>query len=79
LAKKILEALQIKRQSYQLEFGGYAQGSGNDDTRGNSTATITAIVKEVLPNGNLVIQGTRTVAVNHEEQYITITRDPPST
>jgi flagellar L-ring protein precursor FlgH len=30
-------------------------------------------VKEVLPNGNLVIQGTRAVAVNHEEQYITIT------
>ena len=34
---------------------------------------MTAIVREVLPNGNLIIQGTRAVAVNHEEQYITIT------
>jgi flagellar L-ring protein precursor FlgH len=49
------------------------KGAGTTTRGGNLTATITAIVKEVLPNGNLVIQGTRTVAVNHEEQYITIT------
>ena len=49
------------------------KGSGSTTREGQLTATITAIVKEVLPNGNLVIQGTRTVAVNHEEQYITIT------
>jgi len=49
------------------------KGAGTTTRGGNLTATVTAIVKEVLPNGNLVIQGTRTVAVNHEEQYITIT------
>ena len=49
------------------------KGTGSTAREGALTATITAIVKEVLPNGNLVIQGTRAVAVNHEEQYITIT------
>ena len=49
------------------------KGAGSTAREGQLTATITAIVKEVLPNGNLVIQGTRAVAVNHEEQYITIT------
>src|SRR6185369_2896121 len=47
------------------------KGSGTTTREGKLTATVTAIVKEVLPNGNLVIQGTRAVAVNHEEQYIT--------
>jgi flagellar L-ring protein precursor FlgH len=49
------------------------KGAGSTTRQGELTATISAIVKEVLPNGNLVIQGTRAVAVNHEEQYITIT------
>jgi len=34
---------------------------------------MTAMVKEVLPNGNLVVQGSRTVLVNHEEQFMTLT------
>ena len=49
------------------------KGSGATTREGQLTATITAVVKQVMPNGNLVIQGTRAVAVNHEEQYITIT------
>ena len=49
------------------------KGAGTTIREGQLNATITAVVKEVLPNGNLVIQGTRAVAVNHEEQYITIT------
>lgn len=49
------------------------KGAGTTTREGKVTATITAMVKEVLPNGNLIIQGTRAVAVNHEEQYITIT------
>ena len=49
------------------------KGSGSTTREGELSAIVTAIVKEVLPNGNLVIQGTRSVAVNHEEQYITIT------
>lgn len=49
------------------------KGAGSTTREGQLTATVTAIVKEVLPNGNLVIQGTRAVAVNHEEQFIMIT------
>jgi flagellar L-ring protein precursor FlgH len=49
------------------------KGAGSTTREGQLTATITAIVREVLPNGNLVIQGTRAVVVNHEEQYIMIT------
>ena len=49
------------------------KGAGSTTREGQLTATITAVVKEVLPNGNLVVQGTRAVAVNHEEQYIVIT------
>jgi flagellar L-ring protein precursor FlgH len=49
------------------------KGAGTTTREGQLTATVTAIVREVLPNGNLIIQGTRAVAVNHEEQYITIT------
>ncbi len=49
------------------------KGAGSTTREGQLTATISAIVKEVLPNGNLVIQGTRALAVNHEEQYIVIT------
>jgi flagellar L-ring protein precursor FlgH len=30
-------------------------------------------VRDVLPNGNLVVQGTREVLVNHEQQFITLT------
>ena len=49
------------------------KGAGSTTRQGQLVATVTAIVKEVLANGNLVVQGTRAVVVNHEEQYITIT------
>jgi flagellar L-ring protein precursor FlgH len=49
------------------------KGAGSTTREGQFTATITAVVKDVLANGNLVIQGTQALAVNHEEQYIVIT------
>lgn len=48
-------------------------GSGLTSRQGRLTASITAVVKEVLPNGNLVVQGSRAVLVNHEEQFMTLT------
>jgi flagellar L-ring protein FlgH len=48
-------------------------GSGSTTRTGQLTATMTAVVREVLPNGNLVIQGTRDLLVNHEQQFITLT------
>ncbi len=48
-------------------------GSGLTSRQGKLTASMTALVKEVLPNGNLVVQGSRTVLINHEEQFMTLT------
>jgi flagellar L-ring protein precursor FlgH len=36
-------------------------------------AKISAIVKQVLPNGNLVLEGTRQITVNDDVQTITVT------
>ena len=49
------------------------QGAGSTTRSGQLTATMTAVVREVLANGNLVIQGTRELLVNHEQQFITLT------
>ena len=48
-------------------------GSGLTSRQGRLTASMTALVKDVLPNGNLVVQGSRSVLVNHEEQFMTLT------
>jgi flagellar L-ring protein FlgH len=48
-------------------------GTGLTSRQGRLTASITAVVKDVLPNGNLIVQGNRTVLVNHEEQFMTLT------
>lgn len=37
------------------------------------TATIAVVVTQVLPNGNLVVQGDRSVGINAETQHITLT------
>jgi flagellar L-ring protein precursor FlgH len=49
------------------------KGAGATTRSGQLTATMTAVVREVLPNGNLVIHGTRELLVNHEQQFITLT------
>ena len=36
------------------------------------TTTVTAEVTDVLPNGNLVIQGQKEISVNSEKQVITV-------
>lgn len=48
-------------------------GSGTTSRTGDLTARISATVKEVLPNGNLVIEGTRWVQVNKDTQILTLT------
>ncbi len=45
-------------------------GSGSTSRDESMTASITAVVTEVLPNGNLVIRGSREIRVNNETQYI---------
>lgn len=48
-------------------------GSGETSRNETMTASITATVVEVVPNGNLMIRGTREVGVNNENQLITLT------
>ncbi|MBI3327988.1 MAG: flagellar basal body L-ring protein FlgH [Nitrospinae bacterium] len=47
-------------------------GSGKTSRSGKVTATVTAVVREVLPNGNLVIEGRREITVNHERELIVL-------
>ena len=48
-------------------------GQGKISRESKIVATITARVIKVLPNGNLVIQGTRAIKRNKDLEYITIT------
>jgi flagellar L-ring protein precursor FlgH len=45
-------------------------GSGSTSRQENLSATITARVVDVLPNGNLQIEGRRNIKVNEEDQEI---------
>lgn len=55
--------------TYKSEFG----GSGKTARSGALNAYITARIIQVLPNGNLIIEGNREVRVNNENQVITLT------
>jgi flagellar L-ring protein precursor FlgH len=48
------------------------EGTGTTKRSGDLTAYITVRVVEVLPNGNLKVQGSREVTVNKEKQLITL-------
>jgi flagellar L-ring protein FlgH len=48
-------------------------GSGTTARSGALTAYMTARIVQVLPNGNLVIEGNREVRVNNDNQIITLT------
>ncbi|MFQ3586388.1 MAG: flagellar basal body L-ring protein FlgH [Fimbriimonadaceae bacterium] len=48
-------------------------GTGSSGQAGRLTTRMTAIVKQVLPNGNLVVEGTRSIQVNKEVQTFRIT------
>lgn len=52
--------------------GNSFKGDGQTTRSGSLTATVTARVVEVLPNGNLIIYGTQEVKINHELQVLTI-------
>lgn len=47
-------------------------GAGSTSRQENLKATITARVVDVLPNGNLLIEGRRNVRVNNEDQEIVL-------
>lgn len=49
------------------------EGNGTTKRSGDLNAYITALVTQVLPNGNLVIAGSREVLINNENQVIQLT------
>jgi flagellar L-ring protein precursor FlgH len=60
----------------QIKIGGSSNASFNSEGKtGRSeylTATVPAVVRKVLPNGNLFIEGHRVILVNAEEQHFYI-------
>lgn len=57
---------------HKASFDNEFEGKGETTRSSQLNAYITAQVIQVLPNGNLVIQGSREVRVNNENQYINI-------
>ncbi|MFT3709073.1 MAG: flagellar basal body L-ring protein FlgH [Archangium sp.] len=55
-----------------MKLGNEFQGDGRTARTEKLTATVPAVVKKVLPNGNLFIEGHRVVLVNNEEQHFYI-------
>jgi flagellar L-ring protein precursor FlgH len=53
-------------------LGSSFDGKGSSDRDGHVKAYISAVVVNVLPNGNLYINGKREIKVNNETQYITL-------
>jgi flagellar L-ring protein FlgH len=49
------------------------QGSGTTKRSGDLNAYITALVTDVLPNGNLIVTGSREVLINNDNQIIQLT------
>jgi len=49
------------------------EGRGSTSRRNSLSATVTAVVREVFPNGNLFVEGSKEVIINNERQYITVT------
>ncbi|MBF0424935.1 MAG: flagellar basal body L-ring protein FlgH [Magnetococcales bacterium] len=45
-------------------------GQGTTTRSGNLKATISCVVTEVMPNGNLRVEGRRDITVNNENQFI---------
>lgn len=56
------------RSAYSTDFN----GTGSTKRSGELSAVITARVVEMLPNGNLVIEGKKDTIVNNELQYIVL-------
>jgi len=46
--------------------------SGLSSQRGNLSAKVAVLIKQILPNGTLVVEGTRSVKFGHETQMMTL-------
>ena len=60
-------------KNFGVTGGINSDGSGSTTRTDNLAASISVTVKEVLANGNLVVEGKRRVGMNSETQEITLT------
>lgn len=71
----VLEQLQ-NNSDFRATLGGSSgstfHGNGSTGRTERFTATVPALVRSVLPNGNLFVEGHRVVLVNNEEQHFYI-------
>jgi len=65
---KAVDPTALVTASAQNDF----KGEGQTSRKGKLTATVSAMVVEVLPSGTLRIEGQKIIAVNNEEQVIVI-------
>ncbi len=72
----LLGKLQAAGLDPNLNLGGSSKstfkGEGKSDRSEYLTATVPALVRKVLPNGNLFVEGHRVILVNSEEQHFYI-------
>ncbi len=59
--------------TFSTEYTGAFSGGGTNDVDRSVSVTITAMVVEVLDNGNLALEGKRDIAVNKEKYTLTLT------
>nr|WP_085815205.1 MULTISPECIES: flagellar basal body L-ring protein FlgH [Geobacteraceae] len=60
-------------QLLSASYGSKFDGSGSTSREETLQATLSAKVIDVIPNGNLLIEGRRNVRVNNEDQIIVLT------
>ena len=59
-------------QGFNASTSGSTNGQGSTDRTGSLTTQLTVMVKEVKPDGNLMVEGTREMTINKEKQLLTI-------
>ncbi|OEU76366.1 MAG: flagellar biosynthesis protein FlgH [Desulfuromonadales bacterium C00003107] len=64
-----IDPTQLIATNYDNDF----KGTGSTSRKENLVATLSTRVVEVFPNGNLRIEGGKTITVNREEQIIVLT------
>lgn len=69
LANNLLDFIPIFGAEGKTEY----KGEGKTTRSGTIRATITAQIVNVLPNGNLALEGKKNIKVNGEEQRIVVT------
>ncbi|MCK4412038.1 MAG: flagellar basal body L-ring protein FlgH [Candidatus Eisenbacteria sp.] len=56
----------------QMDYKKEHQGKGQTSLSGKMSARVTAVVMEILPNGDFVIEGSRSVRINDDTDQITV-------